>query len=201
MNPSHSLTARINWANDLNENIEPFGGIVARSRGAVLESDDLMFALSHLWVGSAKMVNEPRFQVASREQTVDSLDPRCGGPCRLENQGGPTLEVLGVASVGRQRFTPQPRKTRAIRCSTPSAISRVRISSKAGSISTTSMRTRKAFRSISADGTSSAAFRPPRLRRSGCPAVEVPAIVAVQLGIPGPLRAGLRQFGDAVYLQ
>ena len=26
-----------------------------------------------------------------------------------EDQGGPTLEVLGVASVGRQRFTPQPR--------------------------------------------------------------------------------------------
>ena len=104
------MTARINWANDLNENIEPFGGNVARSRGAVLESDDLMFALSHLWVGSAKMVNETRFQSANRDQTVNSLDPKCGGVCTLENQGGPTLEVLGVASVGRQRFTPQPRK-------------------------------------------------------------------------------------------
>ena len=110
LNPSNSLTARINWANDLNENIEPFGGNVARSRGAVLESEDLMFALSHLWVGSAKMVNETRFQVADRDQTVNSLDPKCGGVCTLENQGGPTLEVLGVASVGRQRFTPQPRK-------------------------------------------------------------------------------------------
>src|SRR4030095_7466635 len=29
--------------------------------------------------------------------------------CTAENQGGPTAEVLGVASVGRQRFTPQPR--------------------------------------------------------------------------------------------
>ena len=110
LNPNNSLTARINWANDLNENIEPFGGNVARSRGAVLESEDLMFALSHLWVRSARMVNETRFQVANRDQTVNSLDPKCGGVCTAENQGGPTLEVLGVASVGRQRFTPQPRK-------------------------------------------------------------------------------------------
>jgi hypothetical protein len=56
------------------------------------------------------MVNELRFQAALRDQTVRSLDPLCGGDCTLENQGGPTLEVLGVASVGRQRFTPQPRK-------------------------------------------------------------------------------------------
>ena len=40
---------------------------------------------------------------------MDSLDPNCGGPCTAENQGGPTVEMLGVASVGRQRFTPQPR--------------------------------------------------------------------------------------------
>ena len=40
LNPSNSLTARFNWANDLNENIEPFGGNVARSRGAVLDSED-----------------------------------------------------------------------------------------------------------------------------------------------------------------
>ena len=69
-----------------------------------------MFAVSHTSVRSARMVNEARFQAASRDQNVSSLDPRCGGACALENQGGPTLEVLGVASVGRQRFTPQPRK-------------------------------------------------------------------------------------------
>ena len=42
------------------------------------------------------MVNELRFQFARRDQTIDSLDPNCGGPCVAENQGGPTLEVLGV---------------------------------------------------------------------------------------------------------
>jgi len=110
LNPNNLLTTRFNWAKDLNENIEPFGGIVARSRGAVLNSHDVMLAASETSVRSSKMVNEMRFQVALRDQTVRSLDPLCGGDCTLENQGGPTLEVLGVASVGRQRFTPQPRR-------------------------------------------------------------------------------------------
>jgi hypothetical protein len=110
LNPGNALSLRFNWAKDLNENIEPFGGIVARSRGAVLNSHDTMFAASETSVRSSKTVNELRFQVAGRDQTVRSLDPNCGGPCITEDQGGPTLEVLGVASVGRQRFTPQPRK-------------------------------------------------------------------------------------------
>jgi hypothetical protein len=110
LNPNNLLTTRFNWAKDLNENIEPFGGIVARSRGAVLNSHDVMFAASETSVRSSKMVNEIRFQAALRDQTVRSLDPLCGGECTQENQGGPTLEVLGVASVGRQRFTPQPRR-------------------------------------------------------------------------------------------
>jgi hypothetical protein len=110
LNASNVLTGRFNWAKDLNENIEPFGGIVARSRGGVLNSHDVMFAASETSVRSSRMVNEMRFQVALRDQTVRSLDPLCGGECIEENQGGPTLEVLGVASVGRQRFTPQPRR-------------------------------------------------------------------------------------------
>jgi hypothetical protein len=110
LNTNNLLTTRFNWAKDLNENIEPFGGIVARSRGAVLNSHDVMFAASETSVRSSRMVNELRFQVALRDQTVRSLDPLCGGECIAENQGGPTLEVLGIASVGRQRFTPQPRK-------------------------------------------------------------------------------------------
>jgi hypothetical protein len=38
------------------------------------------------------------------------LDPTCSGICDTEAEGGPTLEVTGWASVGRHRFTPQPRK-------------------------------------------------------------------------------------------
>jgi hypothetical protein len=107
--PAQQIALRYNYADGVNENIEPWGGLVAKSRGAVLDNTDNMFAASHTDVVSSKTVNELRFQFARRDQKVNSLDPNCGGPCTAENQGGPTLEVLGVASVGRQRFTPQPR--------------------------------------------------------------------------------------------
>ncbi len=185
MNATNALTARINWADDFNENIEPFGGNVARSRGAVLESDDLMFALSHLWVGSAKMVNEMRFQRAGRDQTVNSLDPKCNGPCTLENQGGPTLEVLGVASVGRQRFTPQPRSnTRYQVLDTVSYFTGAH-QFKGGFdfnyIDAFEQSLPLHFGGRYIFGSIPAASAP----SLGLPAVEVPAIVAVQLGIPG----------------
>jgi Carboxypeptidase regulatory-like domain len=103
------LALRYDYADGLNENIEPWGGLVAKSRGAALDSTDGMFSAAHTAVFQSKWVNEARFQFARRDQEVNSLDPNCGGPCTGENQGGPTLEILGVASVGRQRFTPQPR--------------------------------------------------------------------------------------------
>ncbi len=109
ISPTQGFVLRFNYANQLNENIEPFGGIVAKSRAAALDATDHMFAASHTAVSGTRLVNELRFQFARRDQTIDSLDPNCGGPCVGENQGGPTLEVLAVASVGRQRFTPQPR--------------------------------------------------------------------------------------------
>jgi TonB dependent receptor-like, beta-barrel len=107
--PTHSVSLRFNTATELNENIEPFGGLVARSRAAALDSTDVMGAASDALVVSDRIVNELRGQVALRNQNVRSLDPACGGPCLDESQGGPTLEVTGVASVGRQRFTPSLR--------------------------------------------------------------------------------------------
>ncbi len=109
LSPTQQVWVRYNSATGLNENIEPWGGLVARSRGASLDNADHMLAASHSAVVSPTIVNELRFQFARRNQKVDSLDPNCGGPCVDEDQGGPTLEVLGIASVGRQRFTPQPR--------------------------------------------------------------------------------------------
>ncbi len=108
INSTQELGIRYNYADGLNENVEPWGGLVARSRGASLDNKDHMVAASHM-TALAAMVNELRFQFARRDQHVNSLDPNCGGPCTAESQGGPTLEILGVASVGRQRFTPQPR--------------------------------------------------------------------------------------------
>ncbi len=106
---NQTLSARYTYGDAYNENIEPFGGQVARSRAAVLDSTDNMFAASHAAIVSSHLVNELRFQFARRDQTVRSLDPACGGPCINDDQGGPTVEITGVASVGRQRFTPQPR--------------------------------------------------------------------------------------------
>jgi hypothetical protein len=103
------LTMRVNAAADLDENIEPFGGLVARSRAAALDNGDLMAAASHNIVVSGRLVNEVRFLVARRRQDVRALDPTCDGPCDREDEGGPTVEVSGFASAGRHRFTPTPR--------------------------------------------------------------------------------------------
>jgi hypothetical protein len=109
LNSNGQLAFRYNYDDGLNENIEPWGGLVAKSRGAALDDTDHMFSMAHTAVFRSNWVNEARFQFARRDQRVDSLDPNCGGPCTTENQGGPTIEILGVASAGRQRFTPQPR--------------------------------------------------------------------------------------------
>ena len=108
--PAQYLAVRLNTGDELNENIEPFGGITARSRAAALDSRDIVVAASHTAV-IRTWVNELRFQRAFRDQLVRSLDPACGGECLAIDQGGPTLEVTGYASLGRQRFTPQNRTT------------------------------------------------------------------------------------------
>jgi hypothetical protein len=107
---AHSLTARANYASLLNENIEPFGGIVARSRGASQDRKDWALAMSETDSVRDGWINELRAQYARENQMIESLDPNCGGPCNDNFKGGPTVEIVGVASVGRQRFTPQPRR-------------------------------------------------------------------------------------------
>ncbi len=103
------LAVRVNGASEFNENVEPFGGLTARSRAASLDNTDLMLGISHQFVGGPRIVNEARILAASRRQDVMALDPRCSGLCDQNDEGGPTLEVGGVANVGRHRFTPTPR--------------------------------------------------------------------------------------------
>ena len=111
LSPDTQLTVRMNMARERDENIEPWGGLVARSRGAELESQDFVLASTLTSALTTRAVNELRVQMARRDQDVRSLDPTCLGVCDLETEGGPTLEVPGYASVGRQRFTPAPRDT------------------------------------------------------------------------------------------
>jgi hypothetical protein len=112
--PTHTLTVRGNWADVVNENIEPFGGSIARSRGAVQLRTDWSLSAGQTDILSSRWISEFRLQYAPQDQEINSLDPRCGGPCVSDTQGGPTLEITGVASVGRQRFTPQPRRNRRL---------------------------------------------------------------------------------------
>jgi hypothetical protein len=107
--PNHSLVLRANFADIDNQNIEPFGGIVAKSRGAEQLRKDWSLSVAQTDIFSNSWINELRLQVARQDQKIQSLDPSCNGPCDREDEGGPTLEVIGVATVGRQRFTPNPR--------------------------------------------------------------------------------------------
>jgi len=103
------LSLRFNVGDDLNENVEPWGGTTARSRGALLDNRDTMLAGSYVSLLSSRAVNEFRAQFALRDQIVEPLDPTCDGACDGFFEGGPTVEVSGVALVGRQRFSPVPK--------------------------------------------------------------------------------------------
>lgn len=104
----HRVTFRLSWGDLLNENVEHWGGQIARSRGASLASGDVIGAALMTSILSPRTVNELRLQVAYHDQDVRSFDPKCSGVCDGEDEGGPTVGV-GAIAVGRQRFTPQPR--------------------------------------------------------------------------------------------
>lgn len=112
--PDSNAVLRANYSDTLNENIAPFGGLVAKSRGGALLAKDVSLSASQSNVWAARWVNEARVQYARQDQNVVSLDPVCGGPCLATDQGGPTVEIAGVANVGRQRLTPQPRLSNRI---------------------------------------------------------------------------------------
>jgi hypothetical protein len=128
----HSLAVRGHFSDVTNENVEPFGGIVSRSRGAVQLRTDWSIAASHVDILSPSLVSESRVYFARLDQEVNSLDPRCDGPCDDDFEGGPTLEISGVASVGRHRFTPNPRKGDTLQAAQTLSFSGARHTVKAG---------------------------------------------------------------------
>lgn len=105
-----TLAARYNFGNNYNGNIDPFGGIIAKSRGGAIDSTDHMLAAAYTSV-HGRAVNELRLQWARRNQGVFPLDPACDGPCDRNDEGGPTVEIAGVASAGRNRIYPQLRNS------------------------------------------------------------------------------------------
>jgi hypothetical protein len=107
--PTQTLTVRYNYGAGYNGTTESWGGLVAKSRGAALDNTDHMIAVSYTAVLSPRLVNEGRFQLAARSQALLGLDPTCSGECDRTDEGGPTVEVAGVASAGRHRLTPQLR--------------------------------------------------------------------------------------------
>jgi hypothetical protein len=105
---TQTLTVRYNYGDGYHGNVEPWGGLIARSRGASLNNTDHTAVASWTSALSARALNEFRFQTATRGQQVLSLDPTCGS-CTDPSAGGPTVEIPGVASAGRHRLTPQTR--------------------------------------------------------------------------------------------
>jgi hypothetical protein len=107
--PNHRLVLRANVSDRTNENVEPFGGIVARSHGVVQERTDWAFALTASDVLSSGWLNEARAQLVRGDQAIYGLDPLCTGTCRDIHEGGPEVTLPGLAVVGRQLNTPQIR--------------------------------------------------------------------------------------------
>ncbi len=107
--PNHRVTLRGHLSDRSDENIEPFGGIVARSHGAVQLRRDFGVAVAATDVFSSGWVNEGRLQLVDGDQDIYGLDPACGGPCRDVHQGGPEVTLPGLAVAGRQLNTPQLR--------------------------------------------------------------------------------------------
>lgn len=96
--PAHSLALRVHVADQMNENYVPFGGLVARSRGARADRLDWGIAVSQTDVIGGRWVNEARLQVARQRHQALPLDP-----------AGPSVTVLGVASAGRGDLFPTDR--------------------------------------------------------------------------------------------
>jgi hypothetical protein len=112
--PARTLTMRGTYARVNREGIDDFGGIVTRSRGTVQLRTDWSVSAADSNVISNRWLNELRGQYAHQDQHINALDPVCGGPCTDLDQGGPSLEVTGVAAVGRQRNTPLLRLVRRV---------------------------------------------------------------------------------------
>jgi hypothetical protein len=111
---NNKLTGRLMVSDSLDENDQPFGGLVAKSQSAALDSRGLEMGGAWTRVQSPRLLNDLRVHFSRAFWDRTPLDPRCGGTCVDDDQGGPAVDVFGVASVGRLAETPSHSRARKI---------------------------------------------------------------------------------------
>jgi hypothetical protein len=107
--PRSTLVLRASTSDSRDENADRFGGTVARSRASALDRKDWFVSAAQTNVLSDRWLNEARVQGARFQQVTESLDPTCTGRCDGLDEGGPSVTLPGLASVGRASGTPAPR--------------------------------------------------------------------------------------------
>ena len=92
-----------------NGNFRSYGGLTAASHGVTQNRDDWALSATESDVWGTSWVNEARGQIARHDQQTLALDPRCGGPCTSESEGGPEIIIPGIATLGRNIYEPTVR--------------------------------------------------------------------------------------------
>ena len=109
--PRNTLVLRGSLFDLLDENTEPFGGIMARSAGAVQLRTDWFVSASETDVLSSALAatrraSSSRASTRSRARSI----PRCDGDCDRTDEGGPAADPARRRDqAGRDACTPQPR--------------------------------------------------------------------------------------------
>lgn len=119
--PAHNLSVRFHLADLMNENYVPFGGLVARSRGARADRLDWGLAASQTDVVGSRWVNEARLQVARQDFTAQPFDAK-----------GPAVTLLGTAAAGRSELHPTDRTNWSVQVKDTLTLSARRHTFKAG---------------------------------------------------------------------
>ncbi len=94
---SSRWTFRFNLGSAEDGNQIPWGGLTARSAGGARRTTDRGYALAHQWTPSATLLNDFRLLYGVRSNAFESLD----------DTGGVGVQILGTATVGTSRLTPQ----------------------------------------------------------------------------------------------
>jgi len=96
---NHAFAVRGSYSEESDENQQTWGGLVARSGGGVRDLEDTAVALTGTSILSSTLSNELRLLYADRAHQLTPLD----------EAGGVSVTISGVATFGTQRFLPQPR--------------------------------------------------------------------------------------------